>query len=110
MICTTVSAVTAASDNCIEDIPAPPLDNRDSGMTDGWPLRSFLELGAYTEAVRCTRAAVLISPCRTSCSRPMTPRRISRAAAGSWRPWLEPEPWPGMRSPASSCSSSGWSW
>jgi hypothetical protein len=37
------------------DIPAPPVDNRESGMTDEWPLRSFIELGAYTGAVRCAR-------------------------------------------------------
>ena len=55
MTCMTVSADTAASDNCVEDIPAPPLDNRESGMTDEWPLRSFIELGAYTGAVRCAR-------------------------------------------------------
>src|SRR5260370_22785418 len=55
MSCTTVSAGSAANDNCIEDIPAPPPGNRDSGMTGEWPLRSFLELGAYTGAVRCAR-------------------------------------------------------
>jgi len=33
---------------------------------------------------------------------------ICRAAVGSWRAWLEPGLWPGTRSPASSCSSSGW--
>jgi AcrR family transcriptional regulator len=37
------------------------------------------------------------------------PRRgISRAAWGSWRPWLERELWAGTQSPASSFSSSGW--
>ncbi len=58
MICATANAdllISATGHNCIEDIPAPPLDNRDAGMTDEWPLWSFLELGAYTEAVRCAR-------------------------------------------------------
>lgn len=58
MICTTAKAdliSSATRHNWIEDIPAPPLDNRESGMTDEWPLRSFIELGAYTGAVRCAR-------------------------------------------------------
>jgi len=36
-------------------VPVLPLDGQEACMTGEWPLRSFLELGAYAGAVRCAR-------------------------------------------------------
>jgi len=36
-------------------MPVPPLDGQDTSMGRAWPLRSFLELGAYPGAVPCAR-------------------------------------------------------
>jgi anti-sigma regulatory factor (Ser/Thr protein kinase) len=39
----------------MDEVPVPPLDEREACMASEWPLRSFLELGAYREAVPCAR-------------------------------------------------------
>jgi anti-sigma regulatory factor (Ser/Thr protein kinase) len=36
-------------------LPVPPLHPRGARLVDRWPLRSFLELGAYPTAVPCAR-------------------------------------------------------
>lgn len=36
-------------------VPVPPLHGQDTSMATEWPLRSFLELGAYPGAVPCAR-------------------------------------------------------
>jgi anti-sigma regulatory factor (Ser/Thr protein kinase) len=42
-------------DNCTADIPTTLLDDKEPGVTDEWPLRSFLELPATTAAPRRAR-------------------------------------------------------
>lgn len=36
-------------------VPVPPLHGQETSMAREWPLTSFLELGAYLEAVPCAR-------------------------------------------------------
>jgi anti-sigma regulatory factor (Ser/Thr protein kinase) len=54
---TTVTEINALAlgIDYMDMVPVPPLDGREACMTGEWPLRSFLELGAYAGAVRCAR-------------------------------------------------------
>jgi AcrR family transcriptional regulator len=74
------------------------------GTPDAW--QRFLDLHLAGMTAPPAQPRLFLIPYGRTHRRPR--RGISRAAAGSWRPWLERELWAGTRSPASSCSSSGW--